>query len=253
MQALLELDVDLADEFDAAGRAAVGASPNGAGLPVMTLEADPGRLALEQWLEAAWPGPGLIVVDGVVATTVLTANRTSAELLGEGDLIHMWPDGDAELVSEVGWRALTPTRFALLDREFTQRAAGWPLITGALLRRSGTRIRRLNRQRAIASQPRLDARLVLLMWHLAAKWGKVEPGGVGLTLPLTHELLSWLIGAERPSVSHALARLARSGTLTRKGDKWRLQGSVEEHLKEIDQAPSYSLAGSLRAFAPLGT
>jgi CRP-like cAMP-binding protein len=85
-------------------------------------------------------------------------------------------------------------------------------------------------QRAIAAQPRLEVRLALLMWHLAARWGRVEPGGVRLSLPLTHQLLGRLISAERPSVSHALARLAQAGLLSGHGDDWHLHGSVEQHL-----------------------
>ena len=88
-------------------------------------------------------------------------------------------------------------------------------------------------QRAIASQPRLDVRLALMLWHLASRWGRVEPGGIRLPLPLTHQLLGRLVGAERPSVSHALARLARSGLVTGHGDEWHLHGNIEEQLQRI--------------------
>ena len=68
--------------------------------------------------------------------------------------------------------------------------------------------------RAITSQPRLEVRLVLLLWHLAARWGRVEPSGIRLSLPLTHRLLGQLVAAERPSISHALKRLAQAGLVT---------------------------------------
>ena len=76
-------------------------------------------------------------------------------------------------------------------------------------------------------------RLALLLWHLAARWGKVEPGGIRLALPLTHQLLGRLVGAERPSVSHALARLAHAGLVTGHGDEWHLHGTLEEHLASM--------------------
>ena len=57
-------------------------------------------------------------------------------------------------------------------------------------------------------------RLVLLLWHLGARWGRVEPSGLRLSLPLTHRLLGQLVAAERPSISHALGRLARAGLLS---------------------------------------
>jgi hypothetical protein len=39
-----------------------------------------------------------------------------------------------------------------------------------------------------------------------------------------------LVGAERPSVSHALARLAEAELVTGRGDEWHLHGTLEEHL-----------------------
>ena len=60
--------------------------------------------------------------------------------------------------------------------------------------------------------------------------GQVELGGIRLSLPLTHRLLGQLVGAERPSVSHALARLAEAELVTGRGDEWHLHGSLEHHL-----------------------
>ena len=198
----------------------------------MTFDADPGQLRLAEWLALASPGPGLLVLDGVLTANVQVGDRITAELVGAGDLIQPRPysDSEAELVFEIGWRVLLPTRFAVLDVAFAQRVQPWPQITAALLRRAGRRTRRLNVQRAIAAQPRLEVRLALLMWHLAARWGRVEPGGIRLSLPLTHQLLGRLTGAERPSVSHALARLANAGLVSGHGDEWHLHGSVEDYL-----------------------
>jgi hypothetical protein len=231
-QYLLDLDVDLAEEFDVRMRLAARTS-----VTAVTFEAEAGHLALADWLALASPGPGLLVLDGVVAANVQVGDRITAELVGAGDLIQTWHYEDADLVCEVGWRALLPTRFALLDAAFAQRVQSWPQITTALLRRAGKRTRRLNVQRAIAAQPRLEVRLALLLWHLAARWGKVEPGGLRLTLPLTHQLLGRLISAERPSVSHALARLAQAGLVSGQGGEWHLHGSVDDHLASMIDPP----------------
>ena len=215
--------MDLAEEFDVrmrlAARPAVAAT---------TFKTDSGQLQLSDWLALAAPGPGLLILDGVLAAQVRVGDRVAAELVGAGDLLQPWLSNEAELVCEAGWRALTPVRFALLDAEFAHRVQPWPQIMAALLRRAGRRTRHLNVQRAIAAQPRLDVRLALLLWHLGARWGKVEPGGIHLCLPLTHQLLAWLVGAERPSVSHALARLSHSGVVSGQGDEWHLHGSVEQ-------------------------
>jgi hypothetical protein len=73
--------------------------------------------------------------------------------------------------------------------------------------------------------------LVLLLWHLAGRWGRVEPTGFRLCLPLTHRLLGHLVAAERPSVTHALRRLSEAGIVTGAAGDWHLHGSVDDHLE----------------------
>jgi CRP-like cAMP-binding protein len=159
-------------------------------------------------------------------------------LLGPGDLVEPPAHAVEELLEcAIGWRALVPMRFAVLDGAFADRVRPWPQLMQALLRRTERRARNLNVQRAIACQPRLDIRLALLLWHLAARWGRVEPGGVRLPLPLTHQLLGRLVGAERPSVSHALARLAQSELVTGHGAEWHLHGRIEDQLAGLVEAP----------------
>lgn len=229
MQCLLDIDADLADELDAqvmrAARAAAVA---------VTLETESGRLSVPEWLTVAGRGPGVLVLDGVLAVNVRVAGRIASELIGTGDLIQPSMHRYEELLScDVGWRALVPSRFALLDGGFAKRVRFWPQIEHALLRRAALRHARLNVQRAVAAQPRLEVRLALLLWHLAARWGKVERGGVRLPVPLTHQLLGRLIGAERPSVSHALARLAHAGLVTGQGDEWHLHGQLHDQFASL--------------------
>jgi CRP/FNR family cyclic AMP-dependent transcriptional regulator len=208
------------------------ARPN---VTAVTFDVDVGEVGLSDWLAVAAPGPGVLVLDGVLAVNVRVGDRIAAELVGTGDLLQSScsSEDDELLACDVGWRALAPTRFAVLDAAFTQRIHPWPQITQALLRRVGRRTHNLDVQRAIAAQPRLDVRLALLLWHLAARWGKVEPGGIRLPLPLTHQLLGRLIAAERPSVSHALSRLASAGLVSGHGDEWHLFGSLEEQLASM--------------------
>ncbi len=226
-QYLLDLDVDLAEALDV--RMRLVARP---AATAFTFDAEVGDVHLSRQLATAAPGPGVLILEGVLALNVRVGNRVAAELLGPGDLVEPAEGGDEQLLAcAVGWRALVPMRFALLDAGFAERVRPWPQIMQALLRRVERRAHNLNIQRAITSQPRLDVRLALLLWHLAARWGKVEPGGIRLPLPLTHQLLGRLIGAERPSVSHALARLSRSGLVTGHGDEWHLHGNIEAQLQ----------------------
>lgn len=245
---LLDLDVELAEALDV--RMRLVARP---AATAFTFDADVGELSLSPRLRAAMPGPGLLILDGVLAVNVRVGDRIAAELLGPGDLVEPSDGDDEELLAcTVGWRALVPMRFAALDAEFTQRVRPWPQIMQMLLRRVERRAHNLNVQRAIASQPRLDVRLALLLWHLAARWGKVEPGGIRLPLPLTHQLLGRLVGAERPSVSHALARLARSDLVTGHGDEWHLHGNIEEQLHSMVEPTNGRVAGLFDAVAARG-
>jgi CRP-like cAMP-binding protein len=227
---LLDVDPDLADELDV--RMRLVARPAATAL---TLSVDPGEIDLSELLAAVGGGPGVLVVGGVLACHVHVGDRIAAELVGPGDLIqpscHLAND---ELVGcDLSWRSLTESRLALLDDGFAQRVTPWPQITAVLLRRAAHRTRSLNVQRAITAQPRLEVRLALLLWHLAGRWGRVEPGGVRLGIPLTHQLLGKLIGAERPSVSNALARLAQAGLVTGHGDEWHLHGSLDRQLASM--------------------
>jgi CRP/FNR family cyclic AMP-dependent transcriptional regulator len=223
---LLDIDPDLAAELTPdLRRAARGAAT----APVF--EVDPGPVQLQTWLNRTMSGPGVLVLDGVLALSVRVGDRTSVELVGAGDILQTPGDGSDWLLScSLTWRALSSMRFAALDAGFSRRVRFWPSINQELLRRAGRRAINLDVQRAIAAQPRLEVRLALLLWHLAGRWGKVEPGGVRLPVPLTHHLIGQLIGAERPSVSHALARLASSGLVTGHGAEWHLHGSLEEEL-----------------------
>jgi CRP/FNR family cyclic AMP-dependent transcriptional regulator len=227
---LLDLDLDLADEFDL--RMRLVARP---AVTAMTFEVGAGDVDLAGPLGR--PAElGVLVLTGVVVVSVRVCDRVAAELVGAGDLLQGVAGEDDDLLGcDVGWRALVPTRFALLDGAFAERIRPWPQITEALLHRAARRTRNLQMQRAIASQPRLEVRLALLLWHLAARWGKVEPGGIRVPLPLTHQLLGKLIGAERPSVSHALGRLAHAGLVTGRSDAWFLQGSLQSQLASLDE------------------
>ena len=47
------------------------------------------------------------------------------------------------------------------------------------------------------------------------------------------EALGQLVGAERPSISHALGRLAHAGLITGTAGDWHLHGTVADHLESL--------------------
>jgi CRP-like cAMP-binding protein len=175
--------------------------------------------------DRAREGFGLLALDGVLVRRVGYGGRFGAELLAAGDLLRPWEfDGDETIGFETTWRVLSPTRLAVLDHGWTERMGRYPAIGPALAGRAMARARRLATMMAIAQQPRLDERLWMLFWELADRHGRVRPDGVFVDLPLTHEVLSHLAAARRPSVSGALTKLADQGRLERDGRRWVLRG-----------------------------
>jgi CRP-like cAMP-binding protein len=234
---LLDLDDDLADEFDIRSRVSARQLAT-----VKLLEAEVGESDLTSWFEIARGGMGLLVVEGMLAFEMRVGDRTTTELVGAGDLLQPPAGRRDELLEGVAdWKVLCPTRLALLDAEFADRVRPWPQIGQAMMRRASRRTNDVNVVRAITAQPRLEVRLALLLWHLAGRWGRVEPAGIRLTLPLTHRLLGQLAAAERPSISHALARLSHAGLVTGTTGDLHLHGSVEEHLELLVQRPAHVL------------
>jgi CRP-like cAMP-binding protein len=85
---------------------------------------------------------------------------------------------------------------------------------------------------AIAHHQRVEERLLLTLWHLADRWGRVSPDGIVVPLPLPHQRLADLVGAHRPSVTTAMGELVRAGRLSRRDDGvWLLHGPPPEKLR----------------------
>jgi CRP/FNR family transcriptional regulator, cyclic AMP receptor protein len=188
-------------------------------------------VATGQWnaaggAELARGGFGLLVLDGVLIRRVGLDGRYGAELLGKGDLLRPWEhDGGGSIMPfETAWRVVAAARLAVLDLRWAAQMAPFPEVAGRLTGRVMERSRRLAMLMAIAQHPRLDQRLWLLFWELADRYGVVHPDGVRIALPITHEMLSHLAAAQRPSVSTALGRLARRGVVRREGAAWVIAG-----------------------------
>jgi CRP/FNR family transcriptional regulator, cyclic AMP receptor protein len=191
---------------------------------------------------------GLLVLDGLVLRRVTLGGRKGAELLGAGDLLQPWVRQMPydTLFAEPGWEMLEASRLAILDRRFAARVAPWPEIAAALVARATERARMLAFQHVASHIPGLEGRLLALMWAFADRWGRVTREGVVIPLRLTHATLAELVGASRPSVSTALARLAREGVLNRTTAGWLLDRAAPydrgtlAHRNGDGEAPSFA-------------
>ena len=165
-------------------------------------------------------GLGLLIVEGALVRRLTLGHRSCAELLGPGDILRPAQDGDHESVAPFipSFRVLEPAVVAALDARFTLRATRYPELMSEIVGRAMERSRALARMLAVAQLPRVDTRLVIALWQLSERWGTVGPEGRVLPSFLSHELLGWLVGARRPSVTTALGQLSKKGQVRRQTD-----------------------------------
>jgi len=197
------------------------------------------RLSTGEWdagaaLEVDSHHRGFMIVDGLMSRTVDVLGRRCCELIGHGDVMRpwRWDDEGSHVRAEVGWVVLEPARLAVLDHGLVKRIVPWPQLGVELFNRGTRRAHHLAVALAIAYHQRVDDRLLLMLWHLAERWGRVHPDGVVVPLPLSHQRLADLIGAHRPSVTTAMGELTRAGTLSRRDDgDWVLHGAPPEKLR----------------------
>jgi CRP/FNR family cyclic AMP-dependent transcriptional regulator len=189
---------------------------------------------------ANWVGPGgigLLVLEGLLIRRVGVDDRFGAELLGEGDLLRPWQGEHpgATLTQTTGWTVLEASRVAVLNEAAAGIMAAYPQLTGALVARALERSRTLAINMAIIHQARVTVRLLMLLWHLADRWGRVRSEGVVLPLRLTHSVLADLVGARRPTVTSSLSELARQGLVQSQTRGWLLLGEPPGELLELER------------------
>jgi CRP/FNR family cyclic AMP-dependent transcriptional regulator len=215
---LLECDPKLADGLPAEERAvAAGALPVQA-VALTKGEWDPG---------AGSPPPehlGHLVCGGLLVRRVEVGRGRSVELLGRGDLLRPWQE-DASSFCRASWEVLEPTTLVVLGPAVARSLTRWPAIASNLVARGVNRSRASAAAAAISSIVGLEERLLILLWHLAERWGEPAKGGIRIPIGLPHRLLAELVGARRPSVTTALANLQEEGRLvSAAGGCWVLRG-----------------------------
>ena len=197
------------------------------------------RLTPGEWDAAAAQDPaqhhrGFLIVDGLLSRTVEVMGRHCVELVGHGDVMRpwSWDETGSHVRAEIGWQVLEDTRLAVLDHELVLRIVPWPQLGLELFNRGTRRAHHLAVALAIAHHQRVGDRLLLTLWHLAERWGRVTADGIVIPLPLGHQRLADLVGAQRQSVTTALGGLARAGSVSRRDDgTWVLHGEPPEELR----------------------
>jgi CRP-like cAMP-binding protein len=157
----------------------------------------------------------LLVIKGVLVRQTTLSDRAMIELLLAGDVLWPWPASPIAPRTEARLTALGDVRLAVLDHTFVRAATAWPELMVALQRRLGDQQHRLATHGAICQLPRVEQRVLAIMWLLAARTGTVTARGTEVRLALTHHTLAQLVGSRRPTVSLAVKHLRQHGYLER--------------------------------------
>jgi CRP/FNR family transcriptional regulator, cyclic AMP receptor protein len=190
-----------------------------------------------------------IVLDGMLVHRHTIGGQCGIQLLGPGDVLlagselaPLWLDG-------VEVRAPAPARLTMLGEGFMAAAVRWPEAARALYESIGNQMRRLSSQLVICQLPRVDQRVLAMLWLLAESWGQVTAGGVRLPLTLTHETLGALVGARRPTVTLALRKLSQDGSIVHQDSGWLLLASPPLPATENTSSPAtpFELTGPSRS------
>jgi CRP/FNR family transcriptional regulator, cyclic AMP receptor protein len=215
---LLECEPELGDGLS---KEAVAAASHALPVPVAILK----RGAWNPRSELSEVGClGYLIAKGLLIRRVEVAQGSSVELLGRGDLLRPWQE-DASSFCAASWEVLEQSTLLALGPGFTRGLTQWPEIAANLAMRGLRRSRALAADAAIASIVGIEERLLIMLWHLAERWGEPSAEGIHLPIRIPHRVLAEMVGARRPSITSALAQLQVAGRLDRGSDGgWILLG-----------------------------
>ncbi len=176
-----------------------------------------------RWTPPEWmPGNslGLLVLDGLIGRRLRVRSAIATELVGSGDVLRPWdePAPWSLVPAEVDWRVFQPARLALLDDRVTGLICRRPELVVAFTSRLLRRAEASHYLRAISHLTRVDDKLLATLWHIAGSYGRVTADGVAIPFRLTHEVLGEMLGAQRPSVTHAMGQLHQRHEVVRTTD-----------------------------------
>jgi hypothetical protein len=225
---VLEVDPDLGGGLDPQAFALAERE-----LVASTFSVERGRWDAPATWAAAPPELGMLMLQGVLARDVRLGKRASLEILGSGDLVRAWPtDRHAPAFTpELRFEALEPLSFAVLDSAFAVKAARWPSVLGQITGRVMGRASSASLRLLIHQVVRIDDRVLLSLWGLAERFGRVTPEGILVPVPINHTMMARFVGAQRPTVSQAVGELVRRGEVDRLEDGgWLLKGSFPNEI-----------------------
>lgn len=193
-----------------------------------------GELDVSQLLDDAGAFAALIL-EGMLIKRSRVGDQVALRMVGPGDFLSLTRQQRSMLFAGSDCRVLEQSRIALFGRDVLVGVRHWPLLLSGLYVRVAEQSDRVEGQLAICQLPRVDDRLLAMLWLLAESWGRVTHAGTWLPVKLTHGVLGGLVGARRSTVTLALRELADRGALIRKEDGWLLLEMPESDARDLPE------------------
>lgn len=175
-----------------------------------------------------------VLLEGMVIRSARIGDQVAMRVLGPSAVIPAFEGPGSEVFAISEWSLAADGRIAIVGDEFLLAARRWPQLYVNLLARIAEQTEELVTQLALCQLPRVEERLLAMLWLLTESWGKVTPAGTFLPLHFTHEALGAMVGARRSTVTLALAKLAERGAVVQRDGGWLL---VEPPPQQLDDVP----------------
>ena len=118
-----------------------------------------------------------MLLEGMVFERVQVGDQVAMRLLAPGDIISVEGGAPSLLVGQSSASAAPGSELVLLGADLLLAARRWPGLIRGLHQRYVQQAERLVTQLAVCQLPRVDQRLLAMMWLLAESWGRVTPSG----------------------------------------------------------------------------
>jgi hypothetical protein len=239
VRSLLDLDEELAATVPEADREEARRMVVGAQAQLPCGAARPYDLA---HVSALYVSRGALLREVTLGTVALP------EIISGGDFLRPRPVTDTLGWGTVSLQAIEPVTLLALDERFGEATARWPALRATVEQRGAERHHRALLLGAIGHLPRVDQRVIALLWLFATEWGRIAAEGLFVPFPLTHAAIGRFIGAARSTVTLAITDLTTTGLIRRRPDgAWLLPSESEPAARELlgvsDQMPVLGLGG----------
>lgn len=196
------------------------------------------------------PNLGVLVLDGFVQTSTSIGERAACHVSGPGDVLHPGDVDPGILPVTCSYDAMTSARCGVMDHRFIAAVRRWPGLLIALHERLRVQEHRMAVHAAASKLRRVEDRVLSMLWQLGEQWGTVTAAGIVVPLSLTHAEIGRVTGAQRPTITSALASLTHDGLISRQLDGAYLL--APESWRELASAP-LTTSHADAATAPAGS